>query len=166
MLIHWNAPEKQLRLQSIQTSETAIILRLQLTKTHAFCPSCGTRSKHLYSYYHRLLHDLFSPTQHISIHLRSRKWFCHEFFQPQRIFRERFSWLKPSARQTVCLQGYFRDPLFDELLIGRKSSLLLFSFISNDMLLRMIRFTTISLPFTITIGRITFSPAKDSTLAH
>lgn len=72
MLIPWDAPEKQLSLQFMQTSKTAIILHLQLTKSYAFCPSCGTQSTHLHSHYSRFLFDLSSGTQHIKIHLESR----------------------------------------------------------------------------------------------
>ena len=161
MFIPWNAPEKQLLLQFIQTSETAIILHLQLTKTHAFCPSCGTRSNHLHSHYDRFLHDLSTGDQHVSIHLTSRKWFCDESFCPQRIFTERFSWVKPYARQTSRLQQLLRKIAFS--MSCRQAEKVACSFlpsISHDTLLRMIRATSITLPATTTIGLDDFSFRK------
>uniref|UniRef100_UPI00403F4C6C transposase family protein n=1 Tax=Solibacillus sp. FSL R5-0691 TaxID=2921653 RepID=UPI00403F4C6C len=68
----------------IQTSDKAILLYLQHTKPYAFCPSCSTKSKYLHSYYPRFLLDLSSGTQHINIHLKSRKWFCEESFCPKK----------------------------------------------------------------------------------
>lgn len=161
MFIPWNAPQKQLSLQFMQTNETSIRLHLQLTKSHAFCPSCGTQSKHLHSYYHRFLHDFSSGTQHISIHLRSRKWFCHDSYCSQRIFTERFSWLKPYARRTERLQELLRKIAFSmSCRQEEKVTCSFLPFISHDTLLRMIRSTTIPLPFTTMIGLDDFSFRK------
>ncbi len=71
MLIPWQAPEKQLSLHFLQTTETTIKFYLQLTKTYAFCPSCGTQSRQQHSFYHRELQDLSIGVQHVLIRLKS-----------------------------------------------------------------------------------------------
>lgn len=161
MLIPWHAPEKQLSLQMIQTSEKAILLYLQLTKTYAFCPSCGTQSKHLHSYYPRFLLDLSSGAQHINIHLKSRKWFCEESFCPKKIFTERFSWVKPYARRTERLQQLLRKIAFS--MSCRQAEKVICPFlpaISHDTFLRLIRTTPVELPFTTSIGLDDFAFRK------
>ena len=161
MLIPWHAPEKQLSLQFMQTSKTAIILHLQLTKSYAFCPSCGNQSTHLHSHYSRFLFDLSSGTQHLKIHLQSRKWFCDESFCPKRIFTERFSWLKPYARKTDRLQVFLRRIAFS---MGcRQAEKVIRPFlpsISHDTFLRLIRATPIELPTTTAIGLDDFAFRK------
>lgn len=153
MLIPWQAPEKQLSLSSLQTTETSIILYLQLTKTYAFCPSCGTQSKQQHSFYARKFQDLSIGSQHVTIHLQSRKWFCVEIDCHQRIFTERFSWLIPYARRTERLQAFLRKLAFSmscqqaERVV--QSSL---KRISHDTFLRLIRATSIVLPYTTVIG--------------
>lgn len=44
MYIPWYAPEKQLSLEVLQTSESAILLYLQLTNLYVFCPKRGERN--------------------------------------------------------------------------------------------------------------------------
>lgn len=112
MLIPWQAPEKQLSLCSLQTMETSVILYLKLTKTYAFFPSCGTQSKQQHSFYARKLQDLSIGSQHVMIHLQSRKWFCIEMDCHQHIFTERFSWLLPYPRRTERLQTFLKKLAF------------------------------------------------------
>lgn len=138
-----------------------IILHLQLTKNYAFRPSCGTRSKHLHSRYDRFLYDLSMGDQHVSIPLTSRKWFCDEFFCPQRIFMERFSWIKPYTRQTSRLQQLLRKIAFSmSCRQAEKVACSFPPFISHDALLRMIRATSITLPARTTIRLDDFSFRK------
>lgn len=153
MLIPWQAPEKLLSFHLLQSTETKIVLYIQLTKTYAFCPSCGTQSKLQHSYYHRTLSDLSIGVQHVSIYLKSRKWFCTEEFCEQRIFTERFTWLKPYARRTERLQQLLRRLAFS--MSCRQAENVARSFlprISHDTFLRLIRTTHIELPTTTAIG--------------
>ncbi|MFJ7368731.1 ISL3 family transposase [Lysinibacillus sp. NPDC098008] len=153
MLIPWQAPEKQLSLYSLQTTETAVILYLQLTKTYAFCPSCGSQSKHQHSFYTRELQDLSVGSQHVLIRLQSRKWFCTEIYCQQRIVTERFSWLLPYARRTERLQQFLRKLVFS--MSCRQAERVAQSYlrrISHDTFLRLIRSTMIALPQTTAIG--------------
>lgn len=153
MLIPWQAPEKLLSLHLLRATETTIVIYIQLTKPYAFCPSCGTQSKQLHSYYHRLLLDLSLGPQHVIIHLKSRKWFCTEDCCQQRIFTERFTWLKPYARRTERLQQLLRKLAFS--MSCRQAEKVAYSFlprISHDTFLRIIRTTSIELPATTTIG--------------
>ncbi|WP_341301615.1 ISL3 family transposase [Lysinibacillus sp. FSL H8-0500] len=153
MLIPWQAPEKQLLFCSLQTTETTIILYLQMTKTYAFCPSCGSQSKHQHSFYTRELQDLSVGSQHVLIRLQSRKWFCVEADCQQRIFTERFSWLLPYARKTERLQQFLRKLAFS--MSCRQAERVAQSClrrVSHDTFLRLIRSTTIALPQTTAIG--------------
>lgn len=161
MLIPWDAPEKNLALQCMQTTKTTIILYLQLTKSYAFCPSCGSQSKHLHSHYNRFLLDLSSGLQHIALHLKSRKWFCDESFCTQRIFTERLAWVKPYARRTERLQQLLRNIAFSMSCRQAEKVIRPFlPFISHDTFLRLIRCTPIELPSTVAIGLDDFAFRK------
>lgn len=106
MLIPWQAPEKQLSLSSLQTTETSIMVCLQLTKTYAFCPSCGTQSKQQHSFYTRKLQDLSIGSQYVMIHLQSRKWFCLENDCHQRISRNVFRGYYPTQEKPYDFKHY------------------------------------------------------------
>lgn len=153
MLIPWQAPDKQLSLHLLQTTEQEITLYLQLTKTSAFCPSCGTQSKQQHSFYTRKLQDLYVGIQHVQIHLQSRKWFCAEAFCTQQIFTERFTWLQPYARKTERLQQLLRQLVFS--MSCRQAESVTQPYlrrVSHDSFLQLIRSTTIELPYTTAIG--------------
>lgn len=161
MLIPWQAPEKQLSLHSLQANEVTIVFTLQLTTPYAFCPCCGSQSTRLHSFYYRVLQDLPIGTQHVILHLKSRKWFCDEAWCTQRIFTERFSWLKAYARRTERLEQLLRKLAFS--MSCRQAERVTCSSlvrISHDTFLRLIRMTTIELPQTTAIGLDDFAFRK------
>ena len=163
MLIPWQAPDKHLSLHLLQTTEQEIKLYLQLTKQTAFCPSCGTQSKKQHSFYPRKLQDLSTGIQHIQIYLQSRKWFCAEAFCTQQIFTERFTWLQPYARRTERLQNLLKGLVFSMSCRQAERVIQLYMRrISHDTFLRLIRSTTIELPYTTTIGIDDFAFRKGS----
>lgn len=161
MLIPWQAPEKQLSLTLLETTEQEIILYLQLIKTSAFCPSCGTQSTQQHSFYSRKLQDLSIGMQHVQIHLQSRKWFCVETFCTQQIFTERFTWLQPYARKTERLQQLLRQLVFS--MSCRQAERVIQPYlrrVSHDAFLRLIRATPVKLPYTTAIGLDDFAFRK------
>ncbi|MGE7112787.1 transposase family protein [Lysinibacillus sp. NPDC047702] len=153
MLLPWQAPEKPLSLHLLRSYETTFVFSLQLTKSYAFCPSCGSRSSRIHSFYHRLLQDLSIGAQHVMIHLKSRKWFCDETWSTTN-FHGTFYLVKSVCTKNGTLQLLLRNLAFS--MSCRQAGKVIRSFIraciSHDTFLRLIRTTTIELPQTTSIG--------------
>jgi transposase len=65
------------------------------------CPACGRISRAVHSRYHRRPADLPSLGRTVSIHLRVRRFYCHNTACPRRTFGERLPDLvAPFARRT------------------------------------------------------------------
>ena len=159
MMIPWLTPEKQLQAYLLLRKEKEMILLLQMTTKHAYCPSCGTKSLRLHSRYMRFLYDLPFGSQHTAIHFVSRKWFCDENGCTQRIFTERFSWLKPYARRTERLQQLLRKLAFSmSCLQAEKLARSFLPKMSHDTFLRLIRATPthVSIPSAVGIDDFSF----------
>lgn len=65
-----------------------------------------------HSSYTCTLQDLSLANQAVTIKLRTQKWFCDTLSCPQRIFCERFDWLRSSARKTNRAEDLLRKFAF------------------------------------------------------
>ncbi|WP_100330115.1 transposase family protein [Bacillus xiapuensis] len=167
MMIPWLTPEKQLQAHLLLKKEKETILLLQMTTNHAYCPSCGTKSLHLHSRYTRFLYDLPFGSQHTAIHFVSRKWFCDENDCTQRIFTERFPWLKPYARRTERLQQLLRTLAFSMICLqAEKLAISFLPKMSHDTFLRLIRATPTPVSIPSAVGIDDFRFEKVMPTAH
>lgn len=86
-------------------------LRVQATTTRkrVRCPTCGRRSRHLQSRYVRTIGDLPCGGTLVTLHLRTRRFWCRVPWCRRRIFCERLPDLvAPWARRTVRLREHLR----------------------------------------------------------
>ena len=95
-----------LYLEACEVDEAAvqITLRVRATQATAPCPLCATPARRIHSHYERTLADLPWAQYRVGLHLRVRKWFCHNRSCPRRIFTERLPTIAaPWARRTLRL---------------------------------------------------------------
>jgi transposase len=86
---------------------TLVVAARELT---AACPRCSHESDRIHSGYRRTLHDLPIGSNHLSLHVRVRRFRCTNRDCPQRIFAERFPGLgKLRARRTHGQQAALKE---------------------------------------------------------
>jgi transposase len=79
------------------------------TRRRAGCPCCGRRSRRVHNRYERTVADLSCGGTRVTVHLRTRRFWCRVRWCRRRIFCERVPELAaPWARRTVRLQGHLR----------------------------------------------------------
>jgi transposase len=102
MIIIPDFPEIQ--VEEVEVAEE-ITLTLRTTSPMACCPSCGTQSSHIQSWYTRTLRDLPSRGRPIRLILHVRRFSCKKRTCAQKIFTERLPELcRPHAQRTKRLQ--------------------------------------------------------------
>jgi transposase len=93
-----------LKLEKIALCSNAIIAHVKTRSCTAECPLCRQASTKVHSRYTRCIADLPWEGIHVRIHLRTRKFFCHNESCEQRVFCERLpSVVAPYSRQTARL---------------------------------------------------------------
>jgi transposase-like protein len=80
-----------LRLKDVTFAAEQIILTVESARPTAACPHCGRESTRTHSHYQRRLADLPWHGRQVTIHWRSRRFFCDVASCPQKIFVERLS---------------------------------------------------------------------------
>ena len=77
------------------------------------CPACRHISCRIHSRYWRTLKDTPLHSMPVSLHVRARKFFCHQSDCHQRIFTERRpEWWNAYDRKTLRLAAFFRQLAF------------------------------------------------------
>lgn len=102
MLIFPDLPDVQVEEVEVACE---ITLTLRTTSPLALCPSCGTPSSHIQSWYTRTLRDLPASGRPIRLIVHVRRFFCKKSTCAQKIFAERLPELcRPYAQRTNRLQ--------------------------------------------------------------
>jgi transposase len=77
------------RIQDVTIEAERIVLTVESVRPTAACPRCGRESARTHSHYQRKLADLPWHGRQVTIHWRSRRFFCDVATCPQKIFAER-----------------------------------------------------------------------------
>jgi len=94
-----------LRVERIWTAAGSIQVQALTHGRFGRCPCCHRRSRHVHSYYQRILADCPCSGQALTLHLRVRRFRCRVRWCPQRVFTERIPDLvRPWARRTERLR--------------------------------------------------------------
>lgn len=86
---------EQLILEGINQTETGVMLTVRLNQLPR-CPTCSRAAVSRHSEYTRTLRDLPWQGQPVMIHLRTRRFRCHNQDCQQKIFAERLPGLSDS----------------------------------------------------------------------
>jgi len=78
----------RLRLTTLTTTDDRIILDLSATQAAAPCPTCGSESTHIHSYYQRTVADLPWASRPVYLHLHVRRFLCSKAACPRVTFAE------------------------------------------------------------------------------
>jgi transposase len=101
MLANLLLPDMSLQLDSIETSDKTITIRVASTSTLVACPSCGRAAQRGHSQYTRTLADLPLSGRSVQLRLQVRRFFCDNPLCPRKTFTERLPDFAPqSARRT------------------------------------------------------------------
>lgn len=139
MWIPWQPPASYLHFHSLKQTVQGLILLLSTNRSSASCPTCHNTSRKKHSSYLRTLQDFPSVNQVITVKFRTQKWFCENTQCSQRIFCERFEWLRSSARRTIQAEELLRKFAFSmNCLIASKVSSAAGLTVSHDTLRRLI----------------------------
>ncbi|HUY99912.1 MAG TPA: ISL3 family transposase, partial [Thermomicrobiaceae bacterium] len=93
-------------LEAIQPGDDAVTLILRAHRSVVDCPTCGSPTDRIHSWYQRRLADLPWQGLTVQLDLTTRRWFCRNPSCPRQIFTERFpDVVAPSARRTTRLAG-------------------------------------------------------------
>lgn len=94
-----------IRIESIASNTSSIVLHLSAVAPAASCPLCGHISQRIHSHYSRTLADLPWNRVAVRIHLKARKFYCDQPDCKRRIFTEPLPELAARyARKTNRLQ--------------------------------------------------------------
>jgi transposase len=103
-------------------------------------PACHHVSSRPHSRYTRVIQDLPIADQPVSLLLISRKWFCDSPVCPDKVFTERYEWLSPHGRRTLCAEHTLRQIAFStSFLSAQKVAQSVHLPVSHDTLLTIIR---------------------------
>jgi transposase len=83
-------PEAQLGIEDIQVQTERIDIYARRSVVRLPCPDCQQMSEKEHSYYHRHPHDLPCFGFRVQLHLRVRRFFCHNPACSRRTFAEPF----------------------------------------------------------------------------
>jgi transposase len=84
-----SAADAGIRVDSIITTPTMIVVELNTCSATATCPSCGVVSDHVHGRYWRWVADLAMDDRTVALRLRVRRFRCRNAGCSQRIFCER-----------------------------------------------------------------------------
>lgn len=97
----------------VSASTDSFHLYLESTHRGSRCPSCHHVSCRTHSRYWRTLKDTPLHSTPVFLHVRARKFFCHQPDCPQQIFTERHpDWWDAYNRKTLRLAAFFRHLAF------------------------------------------------------
>lgn len=77
-----------LEVMAVQSREDQVIISVQSRKTQDVCPACKVNSTKLHSHYYRKIKDLPAFNNKVCLHIKARKWYCHNELCNQKIFTE------------------------------------------------------------------------------
>jgi transposase len=77
-----------IRLKTAQIIDGSITISAHSKQRFAYCPCCNNKSKHVHSFYIRVLRDLPASTHCVSVNLTVRKFFCRNPECERKIFTE------------------------------------------------------------------------------
>lgn len=140
----------ELSMESLKNESQRIVIRVRTIRGRASCPSCGTFSGRVHSYYTRNLADLPWNGVPVTVQMRSRRFFCRAGRCKQRIFTERLAHtVAPHARRTLRLNQVM--DWLTKMLGGEPGARLaqhIGIFTSGDSLLRQLRSSRLPLQIT------------------
>jgi transposase len=118
------------------------VITVRPSRSFGLCPSCGTISRRVHSYYRRCVTDLPLSGHIVQLVVIARRFRCDAVLCGRQIFTERFadSVLAPSARRTTrldCIVHHLGLALGGRPAAGFAKRLMLP--VSNDTLLRVVR---------------------------
>ncbi|MBU9675208.1 transposase family protein [Planococcus sp. CP5-4] len=94
----------------VSVSNDAFHLYMESIQHGSRCPACRHISCRIHSRYWRTLKDTPLHSMPVSLHVRARKFFCHQPDCHQRIFTERRpEWWNAYDRKTLRLAAFFRQ---------------------------------------------------------
>ncbi len=130
----------QFEVMAVQKWHDQVVLCVQSRNKGCPCPGCNVFSNRLHSYYIRKVKDLPAFDNKVSLHVKAKKWYCHNADCTRKVFTERFNYfLKPYKRTSDRL----REKLLKVALLtggnpGKKICGMLNIIVSSSSLIRLI----------------------------
>ncbi len=91
-------------MESIEQTESDLVISVVSTYPTSCCPLCSWPSSSVHSSYHRSVRDVPCGGQSVRLALTVRKFFCRNAGCQRKIFTERFpTFVEPWAKMTVRL---------------------------------------------------------------
>lgn len=135
-----------------QCLDGQVILSVQSRSKSCPCPTCGSNSGKLHSYYYRNIKDLPVFNNKVSLRLKARKWYCHNTKCNRKIFTERF---EHNFKRYKRFSDRLREKLLNVALLlggnaGEKLCHTLNISASSSTLIRLIHAQQVAVPSTAT----------------